>query len=185
MLLSEPLKTKLEYYGISPWEIEVIYGFLNSRFTVLQEEIENNDENFVSFLNIDIPLEFNEAFFKWFDFKRWEQVKDVLKEYKRRRGRRNALKIKINFAGNPKIVFTVDVVDRQWFNNAVEKMDFVIELLQHHLDPQKLQQELNKLIINLMWNQLDGDWIQQNQKIKNINSEETSGKKFKKKSTKK
>ena len=138
MLLSEPLKTKLEYYGISPWEIEVLYGFLNSRFTVLQEEIENNDENFVSFLDIDIPLEFNEAFFKWFDFKRWEQVKDVLKEYKRRRGRRNALKIRINFAGNPKIVFTVDVVDRQWFNNAVEKMDFVIELLQHHLDPQKL-----------------------------------------------
>ena len=145
MLLSEPLKTKLEYYGISPWEIEVLYGFLNPRFTVLQEEIENNDENFVSFLDIDIPLEFNEAFFKWFDFKRWEQVKDVLKEYKRRRGRRNALKIRINFAGNPKIVFTVDVVDRQWFNNAVEKMDFVIELLQHHLDPKKLPPRVREI----------------------------------------
>ena len=137
-MLSEPLKTKLVYYGISPWEIEVLYGFLNSRFTVLEEMIESDDENFVSFLNIDIPLEFNEAFFKWFDFKRWEKVKDVLKEYKRRRGSRNPIEIKINFAGNPKIVFTVDVVDRQWFNNAVEKMDFVIELLQHHLDPQKL-----------------------------------------------
>jgi hypothetical protein len=145
VLLSEPLKTKLEYYGISPWEIEVLYGFLNPRFTVLQEEIENNDENFVSFLGIDIPLEFNEAFFKWFDFKRWEQVKDVLKEYKRRRGRRNALKIRINFAGNPKIVFTVDVVDRQWFNNAVEKMDFVIELLQHHLDPKKLPPRVREI----------------------------------------
>ena len=145
MLLSEPLKTKLEYYGISPWEIEVLYGFLNPRFTVLQKEIENNDENFVSFLDIDIPLEFNEAFFKWFDFKRWEQVKDVLKEYKRRRGRRNALKIRINFAGNPKIVFTVDVVDRQWFNNAVEKMDFVIELLQHHLDPKKLPPRVREI----------------------------------------
>ena len=143
--MSEPLKTKLEYYGISPWEIEVLYGFLNPRFTVLQEEIENNDENFVSFLDIYIPLEFNEAFFKWFDFKRWEQVKDVLKEYKRRRGRRNALKIRINFAGNPKIVFTVDVVDRQWFNNAVEKMDFVIELLQHHLDPKKLPPRVREI----------------------------------------
>jgi len=30
------------------------------------------------------------------------------------------------------------VVERQWFNNAVEKMDFVIELLPHHLDPKKL-----------------------------------------------
>ena len=40
--MSEPLKTKLEYYGISPWEIEVLYGFLYSRFTVLQEEIEGD-----------------------------------------------------------------------------------------------------------------------------------------------
>ena len=94
--MAENLKTKLQYYGISPWEIEVLYGFLYSRFTVLQEEIENNDENFVSFLSIDIPLEFNEAFFKWFDFKQWEKVKDVLKEYKRRRGSRNPLKIKLN-----------------------------------------------------------------------------------------
>ncbi len=85
--MAENLKTKLRYYGISPWEIEVLYGYLNGRFTVLQEEIESDDENFVSFLNIDIPLEFNEAFFKWFDFKRWEKVKDVLKEFKRRRGK--------------------------------------------------------------------------------------------------
>ena len=136
--MAESLKTKLQYYGISPWEIEVLYGFLNSRFTVLEEMIESNDENFVSFLNIDIPLEFNEAFFKWFDFKRWEKVKDALKEYKRRRGSRNPLKVEINFAGNPKITFIVDVIERQWFNNAIEKMDFVIELLPHHLDPKKI-----------------------------------------------
>jgi len=136
--VAESLKTKLQYYGISPWEIEVLYGFLNSRFTVLEEMIESNDENFVSFLNIDIPLEFNEAFFKWFDFKRWEKVKDALKEYKRRRGSRNPLKVEINFAGNPKITFIVDVIERQWFNNAIEKMDFVIELLPHHLDPKKI-----------------------------------------------
>ncbi|HJM00509.1 MAG TPA: hypothetical protein QF456_00450 [Nitrosopumilus sp.] len=136
--MSEPLKTKLEYYGISPWEIEVLYGFLNSRFTVLDKMIEPNDENFVSYLDIDIPLEFNEAFFKWFDFKRWEKVKDALKEYKRRRGSRNPLKIKINFIGKPKIIFIIDVIERQWFNNAVEKMDFVIELLPHHLDPGKI-----------------------------------------------
>ena len=136
--MAENLKTKLQYYGISPWEIEVLYGFLNARFTVLEEMIESNDENFVSFLSIDIPLEFNEAFFKWFDFKRWEKVKDALKEYKRRRGNRNPLKIEINFTGNPKITFIVDVIERQWFNNAIEKMDFVIELLPHHLDPKKI-----------------------------------------------
>ena len=35
-------------------------------------------------------------------------------------------------------MFTFDVIERQWFNNAVEKMDFVIELLPHHLDPKKI-----------------------------------------------
>lgn len=132
----------LQYYGISPWEIEVIYGYLNSRFSIIQEEIEVNDENFVSFLNLSIPLDFNEEFFKWFEYRRWEKIKDVFKEMKRRRGAGNALKIKINFSGNPKIVFVVDTEDRQWYNNAVEKIDFVLELLPYHMDPEKLPSDI-------------------------------------------
>ncbi len=143
--MPENLKTTLRYYGISPWEIEVLYGFLNSHFTVIQDEIEPNDENFVSFLDIEIPLAFNEAFFQWFDFRRWEKVKSIFKEIKRRRGGRNALKIQINFSGNPKIVFTVDSEDRHWFNNAVEKIDFVLELLPYHLDPKKLPSEVSEI----------------------------------------
>ena len=38
--MTESLTTTLRYYGISPWEIEVLYGFLNSHFTINQEEIE-------------------------------------------------------------------------------------------------------------------------------------------------
>ena len=136
--MAEKLKTTLRYYGISPWEIEVLYGFLNSHFSVIQDEIEAADDDFVSFLEIDIPLSFNEAFFQWFDFKRWEKVKSIIKEMKRRRGRSNAIKIKISFSGNPKIVFTINDDDRQWFNNAVEKIDFVLELLPYHLNPEKL-----------------------------------------------
>ncbi|MDH3779719.1 MAG: hypothetical protein OES15_02570, partial [Nitrosopumilus sp.] len=122
--MSENVKTTLRYYGISPWEIEVLYGFLNSHFTIIQDEIEPDDEKFVSFLDMEIPLQFNEAFFQWFDFKRWEKIKAVFKEMKRRRGSGNALKIRINFLGNPKIIFTIDIEDRQWFDNALEKIDF-------------------------------------------------------------
>lgn len=135
--MSESVKATLQYYGISPWEIEVLYGFLNSHFTIIQDEIESNDEHFVSYLELKIPLTFNEEFFQWFDFKRWEKVKSVFKEMKRRRGSSNALKININFSGIPKIIFVVDSVDRQKFNNAVEKIDSVLELLQYHLDPKK------------------------------------------------
>jgi len=135
-------KITMQYYGISPWEIEVIYGYLNSRFSIMQEEIDVNDENFVSFLSLEISLDFNEEFFKWFEYRRWEKIKDVLKEMKRRRGVGNALKIKINFSGNPKIVFVVDIEDKHWYDNAVEKIDFVLELLPYHLDPQKLPSDI-------------------------------------------
>lgn len=143
--MSQELTTTLTYYGISPWEIEVLYGFLNSHFKIVQEEIEQNDEDFVSFLDVDIPLTFNEAFFQWFEFKRWEKVKAVFKEMKRRRGSGNALKVRINFSGKPKIIFSIDIEDKQWFDNAIEKMDFVLELLPYHLDPEKLPNEVSEI----------------------------------------
>jgi hypothetical protein len=144
--LPENLRTTLRYYGISPWEIEVIYGFLNSHFTIIQDEIEPNDEDFVSFLEMEIPLPFNEAFFQWFDFRRWEKVKAIFKEMKRRRGSGNAIKIKIIFSGNPRIIFIVDSKDRHWFDNAVEKIDFVLELLPYHLDPEKLPSGISEIM---------------------------------------
>lgn len=145
-MIDDNLKISLQYYGISPWEIEVIYGYLNSRFSIIQEEIEANDDNFVSFLNLDIPLAFNEEFFKWFDFRRWEKMKSVFKEMKRRRGSGNALKININFLGKPKIVFVLDTEDRQWYDNAIEKIDFVLELLPYHLDPEKLPSDVLEIV---------------------------------------
>lgn len=135
----------MRYYGISPWEIEVLYGFLNSHFTIIQNEIEVNDEKFVSSLDVEIPLQFNEEFFQWFDFKRWEKIKSVFKEMKRRRGNGNALKIQINFLGKPKIIFTIDIEDKQWFDNALEKIDFVLELLPYHLDPEKIPSDVSEL----------------------------------------
>ena len=124
----------------------MLYGFLNSHFTINQEEIDIIDENFVSFLEIDIPLTFNEEFFQWFEFKRWEKVKSVFKEMKRRRGSNNALKILINFSGNIKINFAIDTEDRQKFDNAVEKIDSVLELLPYHLNPEKMPVEISEIM---------------------------------------
>ena len=142
----DTLKTSLTYYGISPWEIEVLYSYLNARFLISQEEIEPNDEEFVSFLNWEIPLSFNEEFFKWFEFKRWEQIKAVFKEMKRRRGSGNAIKIKINFLGKPKISFILDTDERRWYDNSLEKIDFVLELLPYHLDPEKLPSNTTEIV---------------------------------------
>ncbi len=142
-----PLESRLTYFGISPWEIEVIYGFLNSRFKVIQNEIEKEeDSELASMLNLDIPLPFNEEFFKWFEYNRWEKIKFLFKEMKRRRGSKHALKIQINFAGTPKISFVIDSIDKQWYEKAVEKIDFVLELLPYHLEPEKLPNDVTNVI---------------------------------------
>jgi len=142
----EPLIANLRYYGISPWEIEVIYGLFHDRFKVNQEETEQTEPDFVSVLNVPFPLSFNEEFFKWFDYKRWDNVKAIFKEMKRRRGKGHALKIDVSFTGNPKIRFIIDSEDSRWFNNAVEKIDFVLELLPYHLDPEKLPNDVTEVI---------------------------------------
>ena len=101
------LTVSLRYYGISPWEIEVIYNIFNEKFEVIQEATERDEyfkgwnegarEEFVSALTITIPLPFSEEFFKWFGFKAWEKVKSIIKEMKRRRGNRKAIWVEILF----------------------------------------------------------------------------------------
>ena len=103
----KPQTVSLRYYGISPWEIEVIYNIFNEKFEVIQDVTERNEyfkgwnagsrEEFVSALTITIPLPFSEEFFKWFGFKAWEKVKSIIKEMKRRRGNRKAIWVEILF----------------------------------------------------------------------------------------
>ena len=103
----KPQTVSLRYYGISPWEIEVIYNIFNEKFEVIQEATDRDEyfkgwnagsrEEFVSALTITIPLLFSEEFFKWFGFKAWEKVKSIIKEMKRRRGNRKAIWVEILF----------------------------------------------------------------------------------------
>lgn len=140
------LTASVDYFGVSPWEIEIVYELFAERFRVQQNELAEADPNFVSVLSLSIPLEFNEEFFKWFEYHRWDKVKFMFKEMKRRRGNNKALKIDINFLGIPKIGFTLDVRDRSWFDSALEKLDFVIELLPFHLNSDNIPQEISKVI---------------------------------------
>ena len=141
-----PLIADLRYYGVSPWEIEVVYGLLNSKFQVNQEEINEPDPNFVSVLIINIPVQFSEEFFKWFEFRAWEKTKSILKELKRRRGRGKAIKIEILFQGEPNVRFVVDQNESYLFNSAIEKIDFVVELLPHHLSEKNVSNNMVEVV---------------------------------------
>ena len=142
----QPQTVCLRYYGISPWEIEVIYNLFNGKFSILQEETEQNKENFVSALTIDIPLPFSEEFFKWFEFRAWERVKSIIKEMKRRRGKGNAIIVEILFTGDPNVRFVTDLNENHYFNSAIEKIDFVVELLPYHLNESNIPNELSEAI---------------------------------------
>jgi len=163
----KPQTVSLAYYGISPWEIEVIYSLFSGKFRIQQEETEQNKENFVSALTIDIPLSFSEEFFKWFEFKAWERVKSIIKEMKRRRGKGNAIVVEIIFTGEPNVQFVTDLNENHDFNSAIEKIDFVVELLPYHLndsnipsDPSevlyKYDKESGKWKLNQVWTGFGG-----------------------------
>lgn len=130
----------VESHGVSPWELEVAYGYLNSRFDVRQEAIpdEDADPDVVSAISLSFPFAFTEQFFEWFDYRRWEKLKGLFREMKRRRGSKKALRVVVSFAGSPSVRFVADSADRQVFDNSIEKIDFVLELIPYHLDPASL-----------------------------------------------
>ncbi len=145
MLAQGSLVASLKYYGVSPWELEVLYGLLNDMFTVEQLETEQ-DENYSTMMDLYFPLEFSDEFFRWFGHMRWDKVKGILKEMKRRRGGGKNFKIYIRFSGKPNIKFIVDLDEHRLFNTAIEKIDFILELLQYQLDPQKIPQNITDIV---------------------------------------
>ena len=147
----------MKHYGISPWEINVITSILDKRFQTEDEEIENTyEDKFVSHLKISFPYSFNDEFFKWFDYKEWDRLKGVFKEMKRRRGDGKAIRIELNFSGEPDINFILQSDQSQWFKMEVEKIDFVVELLPYHLEPDKIPKGVKKVIYN--FNQETARW---------------------------
>jgi len=163
----KPQTVRLAYYGISPWEIEVIYGLFSGKFRIQQEETEQNKEIFVSALTIDIPLSFSEEFFKWFEFRAWERVKSIIKEMKRRRGKGNAIVVEIIFTGEPNVRFVTDLNENHDFNSAIEKIDFVVELLPYHLNDSNIPSDPSEVLyiydiesgkwkLNQVWTGFDG-----------------------------
>ena len=124
---------KLEYFGISPLEIEVIYNTL-SKFSVVDEgKILVEESEYVSLLNIEFPVAYDEFFFQSFGFDNWEKIKYVFKEMKRRRGRKR-FKITLSFCGistdiNSKLVFSLTSEIGPQFEYAIEKIEHIIDTI--------------------------------------------------------
>ena len=124
---------KLEYFGISPFEIEVIYNTLSKFLVVDEGEILVEESEYVSLLNIEFPVAYDEFFFQSFGFDNWEKIKYVFKEMKRRRGRKR-FKITLSFCGistdiNSKLVFSLTSEIGPQFEFAIEKIEHIIDTI--------------------------------------------------------
>lgn len=126
---------RIEFFGISPWEVEVAHGYFGAMFKLDESEIEQPDSDVTSYMRIRLPVVFSDEFFEWFGFKRWEKILLLLKEMKRRRGARpGSLVVHLDFEADPKVSFVIDSQERSSFDNSVEKMDYVLEVIDKHLE---------------------------------------------------
>lgn len=133
------------HYGISPWEIEVIYDTLKRSFEVEEKQLQSDDPQYVSMIEIGFPLPYGELFFQEFTMESWFKIKGVIKDIKRRRGKKG-LKAFIRFAGYGKekvdIVFPLLSRNDRPFEMGIEKMEYMVDIVPVQLKaiPQKSEE---------------------------------------------
>lgn len=104
-------------------------------------EILVDESEYVSLLNIEFPVAYDEYFFESFGFDNWQKIKYVFKEMKRRRGRKR-LKITLSFCGistdiNSKLVFSLTSEIGPQFEYAIEKIEHIIDTI--HIEIKNLE----------------------------------------------
>jgi hypothetical protein len=124
---------KFRYYGIAPFDIEVIYDILSSSFDVYEEQLAIDDNQYVSMVEIEFPLPFSESFFQFFTMERWYKIKGVIKEMKRRRGKKG-VKAFLCFFGiapeiNSHLVFSLMNKSNRQFEMGIEKIEYLVDIL--------------------------------------------------------
>ena len=65
---------------------------------------------------------------------------------KRRRGKGNAIIVEILFTGKPNVRFVTDLSENHNFNSAIEKIDFVVELLPYHLTDSNIPNDPSEVL---------------------------------------
>ncbi len=151
------------YYGISTSEIEVIYNSLYKVFSVYEElGVQDPNSSYVSFVDIRFPVPYGDSFFQLMGTDRWNNIKGVLKEMKRRRGRKG-LKVLLSFNGisidpNLDLVFSIVVDKGSAFDDAIEKMEFLGDLIPFQI--QNLPRTTNKIVY--LYDETHSKWMPQN-----------------------
>jgi hypothetical protein len=128
--LSQP--AVFRYYGASMWEIETLYDTLKRSYEVDDSEVAPDDPQYVSMVELGFPVPFGESFFRDFTMDSWYKVKGVLKDMKKRRGRKG-VKTYIRFAGydggSAPVVFPLLSKGDRQYEMGVEKLEYLVDIV--------------------------------------------------------
>lgn len=148
--------TKLEYYGLSPYELEALYSSL-VRFSGVDEKKLDNSE-YTSLLNIEFSVPYDDNFFRSFGFDNWQRIKFIFKEMKRRRGKKD-FKLSLSFSGstdsNSKLVFSLT-------GNIGAQFEYALEKIAHMVDSinMKIKNfETNRQVMSYSYDVANMKWI--------------------------
>lgn len=134
-----------EHYGIAPFEVEALFSILNGPFHVYEKEVERmEDDNYACMIEINFPLEFNEDFFETIGRKRWDKITFLIKETRRRTGKKG-VRLILHFIGSPAISFTIAMHDENLFEFALEKLEILNELISLQTDPKRLPGDVSEV----------------------------------------
>jgi hypothetical protein len=127
--------------GISLAESETIYNILNKTFHVVEEdqEFQFKDSSMLGIVKINFPVPFCDPFFELFS-EVWFSLKQVLKDMKRRRGKKG-LAVDFSFTGfiqneeiyHTDIIFQINDVSQKEFEMATEKIEYLVDVVSAEL----------------------------------------------------
>jgi hypothetical protein len=150
---------KFYYYGISPFEIEAIYSTLKRFFGAVEDEqLQANDTSYASMIEIGFPILFDESFFQVLTLEGWFRIKSLIKEMKRRRGKKG-IKTFLRFNGimegiNSQLLFSLTNKNDRHFEMGLEKIEYLVDIIPVQLD--KLP--VNTEVIEYSYDEVSHKW---------------------------
>lgn len=128
---------------LSVGEIEILFNMLSNPFGVSEQAVDV-EGGYAGMISIDLPIAYNMDFFKTFGMDRWESIKEVLKNMKWRRGRKE-LQLSLRFNGKPIVVFSLDTDDNKTFGKALETIEYQIDVILFQIDTRRLPSEVHEV----------------------------------------
>jgi hypothetical protein len=149
---NESTSLKFSHSGISISESETIYNILNKNFQVIEDDREFlfDDQTQQGIIKIHFPFPFCEPFFEMFA-EGWFSIKNVLKDMRKRRGRRG-LEIQLSFEGiieneeiiHKDVVLLLNDTLPKEFEMAIEKIDYLVDAISTELT--KIQESTSPFV---------------------------------------